>query len=310
MKKSWKDALLSSGIPLEHTVAGIFRKLKLDEPIEFKYLRNNELGVSTVFSIDLQVSHIYLEHNMWVDYFVECKYRHDSVNWVFTPEEKNWRNFEFDASDMFNVIDNVSDSLYLNLDKFGFSETNYTLCNKGIELTTEGSNPKSIMQAIQQLAYAVGNQAPRAIEHQLEGMLGRPGPVWSLTPILVTTAQLWRIKPAQSLEMIRDASKLEDIADKCDSLVLHEPPDNLLRAYTNQKFASIFSAEQHNRLNKLFKAAGKNSFDFFIDVFSTYHPSYFLICHVSAFEQEVKGIMRLFDDETAIVKRPNEKIHE
>jgi hypothetical protein len=61
MAINWKDALLGSGVPLEYSVRSILEKLGISDTREYKYLRPNEDGVETEFSIDLQASHINLE---------------------------------------------------------------------------------------------------------------------------------------------------------------------------------------------------------------------------------------------------------
>jgi hypothetical protein len=45
--KTWKDHLLSSGVPLEHTVAKALRSLGLMDVSEYKYVRSDEAGIPT-----------------------------------------------------------------------------------------------------------------------------------------------------------------------------------------------------------------------------------------------------------------------
>jgi len=90
-KKSWKDHLLSSGLPLEHSVIRELKQHGFLSPREFQYERKNEHGVPTLFSVDVEATNILAERKIWLDLLIECKYRHDSTQWVFNPDEYDWR---------------------------------------------------------------------------------------------------------------------------------------------------------------------------------------------------------------------------
>lgn len=49
----WKDALLKTSLPLEHLVAEKLGKQKFDIWGEFSFVRENEHGLETEFSVDL-----------------------------------------------------------------------------------------------------------------------------------------------------------------------------------------------------------------------------------------------------------------
>ncbi len=82
--KDWKEHLLSSGIPLEHSARQVLQRYASGRVSEFRFERANENGIPTVFSVDLNATLI--TEDFWLEVFVECKYRHDNVVWVFTPE--------------------------------------------------------------------------------------------------------------------------------------------------------------------------------------------------------------------------------
>ena len=98
----------------------------------------------------------------------------------------------------------------IDLDILGKFGQTYPMCEKGIELLRDDSNPKTIEQALRQLHYAVTAKALDAIHHQLI-MLQAVGDVTHISvvvPIIVTTAELWRLKPGTTVESIRDASEI------------------------------------------------------------------------------------------------------
>jgi hypothetical protein len=316
MNKSWKEHLLSSGVPLEHSVAETVQNLGLSGPTEFKYERPNELGIPTVFSVDVHASQVNIRPGqVWIDFFIECKYRHDSIKWIFTPQEDNYLNFEFNERDLYNVLDQFADGFELNTSDDPTVQSRYSLCSRGIEILPQGPNPKSIDQAVQQLAYAISDQTAEAIDHQAKHMLGRPSPVWLLVPIIVTTASLWRIRLGQTLDMIRKATDIDAIAEPRTIVVLHEPPDNLLRRFTRDRLRSRFSEQEQALLDRQLERIGANSFDVFCDAIATYHPSYWIICHYSHLKSELQFILDRFAGRDVVCRRkiqrgrPNKRLH-
>lgn len=316
MSKSWKEHLLSSGIPLEHSVIETIQTLGLSGPTEFKYERPNELGIPTIFSVDVHASKVPIPPSqVWIDFLIECKYRHDSVKWIFTPEAHSYPNFEFDERHLYNVLDYFSDGFELNMSQHPFDHSRYPLCSKGIEILPKGPNPKSIDEAMQQLAYAVSDQTAEAIEHQFKHLLGHPSPVWLLIPIIVTTAQLWLLKPNQTLDMIRNADDISNVAEPRKIVVLHEPPDNLLRRFSGDKLKSRVSEREEASLDHQLAAVGIHSFGFFCDLRATHYPSYWIICHHSELENELQFILHRFGDTDVVSKRkikkgsPNKRLH-
>lgn len=307
MNKSWKEHFLSSGVPLEHSVAETVRSLDLSGPRKFKYERPNELGIPTVFSVDIHASRVDIGSSpIWIDFFIECKYRHDSVSWIFTPEEQSYHNFEFGVEKLYNVLDDFSDGLILN-PSLPFEHDSHPLCNRGIEITEKGPNPKAIDQAIQQLAYAVADQTAEAIEHQARHLIGSPSPVWLLVPIVVTTATLWRMRAGQTLDMIRKATDVSEIADLTPLVVLHEEPDNQLRQFTRTRLKSRFPKEEQRSLSLKLKEFHRYDFNSFCDIRATHHPSYYIICDYTHLKEALQTILNTFSSAEAVSLRKKEK---
>lgn len=304
MNKSWKEHLLSSGVPLEHSVAETVQSLGLSGPTEFKYERPNELGIPTVFSVDVRAAQVNIRHSqVWIDFFIECKYRHDNIKWIFTPQEENYLTFEFNERDLYNVLDQFADGFKLNTSDDPSVQSRYPLCSRGIEILPQGPNPKSIDQAVQQLAYAISDQTVEAIDHQTKHMLGRPSPVWLLVPIIVTTASLWRIRLGVTVDMIRKATDIDAIAEPRMIVVLHEPPDNLLRRFTRDRLRSRFSEQEQALLDRQLNRIGSHNFDFFCDVRATHYPSYWIICHYSQLKSELEFILDRFAGGNVVSRR-------
>jgi hypothetical protein len=136
-----------------------------------------------------------------------------------------------------------------------------------------------------------------------------------LVGIVVTTAAIWRIRPGQTIDMIRDAADIEAVAEPKGVVVLHEPPDNLLRRFTMDRLKSRFSEKRQAYLDAKLEGIGRHSFDFFCDARATYYPSYWIICHYTHLKAELEGILNRFGTGSVLSKRktskrrPNKSFH-
>lgn len=293
MSKKWKDFLLSSGLPLEHDVKQILEKHNIIRPIEYRYERHNENGVPVVFSTDIYGTHI-TDQNIFLELLIECKYRHNSVQWIFTPSKYYPIIDKF--SDVFITLDELSDEKRINESKINSAADRYDLCSKGVEILNDKFNPKSIKQCVQQLKFAVVNVTADALRDQVDRAYGESNPIFVIVPIIVTTAQLWRIKPELSMEDILEAKELEEVAVKKDILILQDEPDNELIRYTQKKFEEHFTQEQKIELD----AQMKNGFEFYVRTFSQNHPSMFVVINYDRFESSIKNLISFFGQDSLL----------
>ena len=308
-KKTWKDHLLSSGVPLEYSVIRIFEELGISDPGEFSYERKTPDGLSQVFSVDVHARKHDVRRKLYIECLVECKYRHDGTNWVFVPRdyaEIFGRGPGF--ADLFVTLDQCCVDRKLDrsvLEKF---EQTYPLCARGIELLPDDANPKTIEQAVQQLRYAVVAKVIDAIEWQIfmsDPDISDVTPMYVIVPIIVTTAQLWRLKVGASVEDIRSAEDIKDVADPHDVLVLHQRPDNLDERDTKQRMSETF-APMKKELNDLFKQTGYG-FGVFSSRFATDTPSMFIIISYKRVKTAMKNLNSFFATDRLIIKRETKK---
>lgn len=250
MAKSWKDALLRSGVPLEGDVKRYLDRRECMSRFEFSYLKPDENKIERQFSYDIDSSYIRPPH--FVNFLIECKYRHESVQWVFLPDEYGGPD-EHDA----NVVVHPCDH-FVSL-KFPFRgqfpRRLASCCSKGVEITNEGPNEKSISQALAQIAFGFAPQVADACEHQVLRLLGSSEWIFYHIPIIVTTASLFRLMPEVSVHAIRDASNLEDIATKHHTLVQTYHAGVELTDYNRRTFEQMRA-----KLNDKILARSINSF--------------------------------------------------
>ncbi len=297
--KTWKDHLLSSGLPLEQSVIQTLRSLGIEDPREYKYERLNEQSVPTIFSVDI---HAMMIGNVWLEFFIECKYRHPGTQWVFTPDQHSIsRDDSF--PDTFIILDHLTDWI-LDRSSLDRHASDYMLCGKGVELVNNDANPKSIEQAIQQLRYALIEEAADSIIHQTDGLLGPINPIFVLVPIVVTTADLWRLKPDATVESIRTASVLDEVAEQQTVLVVQQPPDNELTRHTTKRFGERIGDEQRKNFALKNKSFFSN-YNHFLSYFSSYYPAYFYVVNYNHFSDAIQKLIAILRDPKLPKKKAN-----
>jgi hypothetical protein len=161
----WKDFILQSGLPLEFEVKKVLSDFGFWSEYEFSYLRNDENNLENEFSYDIDSTMDIGKHRF--NLLVECKYRHDSTNWLFIPEEYNESDRGIGTTDFRNTNDFFYKENYSDFFRILNFKTLAPLCSKGIEISTTGHNPKSITQAITQLSFGLANKVVDAMKIQL-----------------------------------------------------------------------------------------------------------------------------------------------
>jgi|SRR5438477_1426406 len=302
-KKTWKDHLLSSGLPLEYSVIRIFEELGIRDPGEYSYERKTSDGLSQVFSVDVHAKKVDPKRDLHIECLVECKYRHDGTKWVFMPREYGEIFMSGPSfAKLFVTMDQCCVDRELDrsvLEKF---ENTYPLCARGIELLPEDANPKTIEQAVQQLRYAVVAKAIDAIEWQLIPW-GDTTPMHVIIPVIVTTAELWRLKVGMTVEDIRGAEEITTVADPHDVLVLLQKPDNLNERDTRERFQEAFSTQKQTELKGLFAQTRNYSFNIFMSEFATHTPSMFIVISYKRVKTAMKNLHSFFASDRLIKKR-------
>lgn len=225
--------MLGSGLPLEYEVK---RHLELKGCIanfEYSYLRSNETNVERQFSYDVDGAYIKDEH--FVTFMIECKYRHPTTQWVFTPEIYGGPN-ELSENDFMHPFDHFVPKEF----PFGgpFPRVLGPACSKGIELGDSGDNDKSINQAVMQLAYAFAVKIGDAIEHQVERLLVRDV-IFYHVPVIVTTADLFRLYDGVGIEDIKAADAIQEVATPETCLVMDYTTGVELRRYNEQVLSAV-----------------------------------------------------------------------
>jgi len=299
----WKEYLLKSGIPLEYEIKEFLDKKLCVSNFEYTYFRKDKSDVLTEFSYDIDSSYINPPH--FVDLMIECKYRHESTKWLFLPESYGGPN-EIGFTSFMHPNDHFNEQGHFRFSNFPFQLA--PLCSKGVEITSQGQNPKTITQAISQISYAMAEKVTDGIYHQVDEILSKNfnGTIFYNIPIIITTAELYRIKENSSIDLIKKSDNLEEIATKENCLVIKNNAGVDLENYNlsiYQKFINEFGRE---KLEKKLNTFNKD-LDFVMSVIAKHYcPSCLVVIHYS---KENNGLIDFFDYIDRVIK-PDKEIFE
>jgi hypothetical protein len=299
-KNAWKDHLLRSGLPLEFEVKKFLDEYGCISNMERTYLRNNEVQVPAEFSYDIDSSYIKGEH--FIDLMIECKYRHESVRWVFLPETYGSID-EISHTGFMHPVDHFNTHVYRNSD---FPIAFGPLCSKGVELTSDGANPKTITQAIAQLAYAMADKVTNAILHQTDEVLSThfKSTTFYNIPIIMTTAQLYRLREKVDIKTIKASELLEDIATNEPFLVLKAKSGSDLLKYNQEIFRNFIMERGPEELTTKLKSFSDNPWFILDHIAKNNCPNSIVVIQHTT---DNRGLVKFFEFINRVIK-PDQEI--
>ena len=256
--KKWKDALLSSGLPLEATVAACLERHGAHVFGEYEFPTVNLDGDQLLRSVDL--------HAYWdlpaadLNVAVECKYRRDGVCWFFMPPKlaklraTDWLTNCFVSPFVPpwycpTVITPPTVKFGHHPSKDGFV---FPVVSKGVEIIPgrqgtdkeDAANETAIRNALVQVRYGSASM-----------MFGFPPlPIDSLpsylnqrfrfiVPMVVTTAELLVFREGVGVSEVRSADLPSDLAISVPALIQDvDAPDQLLGRHIKMSLAENYSA--------------------------------------------------------------------
>lgn len=209
---------MKSGLPLEYEVFDYLEKKGCQSRFEYSYLKLNENAVETEFSFDIDAAYIKGEnHEHYFNLMIECKYRDESTNWLFLPY--SYDSYDLRHTCFLHELDVFNKELkypYINPEMPQIGKA----CTKGIEIASTGHNPKSITQAVNQLNYAMASNILSSLDNQYTVALANDTIFYHI-PIIVTTANIYRMEEGTCIADIKNSSSIEDFSTKEDCIVLN-----------------------------------------------------------------------------------------
>lgn len=237
--KKWKDALLRSSLPLENMVAELLSKKNFESNGQFSYLRKNEHNISTEFSVDLEAFTLIGlgkgRYGATLNLLLECKYSHPTVKWVFSPVP--FGNY---LIGYINYFEELCTKRIVKSDPLYDFENGLIYCTRGIALHEKDVDEKSIEHGLSQLRFALPNLVEQMLSAQMSKLHDEDLNIAIICPVLVTTAPLYVLKPDLDFEAYQKSNCIEDVAEKVDSLVVHQSISPQLSKYIDEIIANLY----------------------------------------------------------------------
>ena len=252
---------------------------------EYSYLRPDENAIEREFSYDIDAA--YIKDPCFVKLMMECKYRHESTAWFFLPNECDIA-IEILPYDLLHPMDHFISIEFPRRIEAGDLGP---LCSKGIEITPTDHNEKSITQAVCQLSYALAEQIASAITSQVS-RFSEYSHMFFHVPVIVTTAQLYRLREGVCIESIKDATDFHEVADQLDCVVMSNMIGTHLRMHNRSVFGNMRKRLGDDLLRKHLCTFTDDLNHFFSVMESHYCPTAIAVINYSTAH---KGLDMLFD---------------
>ena len=282
-ESKWKETILRSGLPLEYELKNYLSEKGCISNYEFSYIRKDDSNGERAFSYDLDSSLTRDPH--FVKFMIECKYRHPNTKWIFLPSEYGGPD-DIYSIDFMHPLD-----LFCEVQSACLQDPYYPefapLCSKGVEIFEKETNNKTLDQATSQIAYAFADQITESIENQVNKLMVTDT-IFYHVPIIITTADLYLLKPGTTISQIKQASSLSDVANEFDSLILQYSPNielkrhsiDVLYEYFKRETSSIEARANESETIKRKLALYSGNINQLIDIYSN-KPRAFVIFNVS-----------------------------
>ena len=261
--------MLKTSLPLEYLVAEKLSGLKYGIQGEYHYLRPNEQGIPTEFSVDIWAVSPLIKRNigMWanLNYLIECKYCSPGVKWLFAPHTKTDTEHLFERG-LVHVLDKLCTKQIWDPRPLWRLSNHFTMCFKGVELHSRDATFQNIERGRSQLRYGAPRLAVHLIESQMMHFYDEELFIEFICPMLVTTAELYALKSGLKLDDFMSSDSLASISKKVPAIILTNPYSHLFSAFSDELLADLHTKkpaikERLEQLSKLIKKMTGESSD-------------------------------------------------
>ncbi len=221
----WKSKLLSSSVPMEYEVAKMLVSANFSISSDYTYERKNDKDFLTDFSVDIHATS-YLPNNedfeAILELLVECKYRHgDNNKWLFFRDPNTEEMSTFILGHTIRKIDQFSRVFFAPNSTVDFDEQ-AICCIKGVEIDiSNGSvHDSEIKHGLTQLQYSLPRLLTDSIYFNVLSHEEDNKP-FLFCPILLTTSEIFVANENISIDTVKTASELKDIATLTEFIVFY-----------------------------------------------------------------------------------------
>ncbi|QTA86329.1 hypothetical protein [Desulfonema magnum] len=221
----WKNALLSSGMPLELEAAKILTTNGFTVHSNYKYDQGDSRFVKDI-SVDLHAK-AYPPFSdsdgitAQVELLVECRQRHSDATWLFLPDLNKPDFSPVTLGNTLRVIDKFS-SYVIESDAAVAFDADMPICQKGLEIDmVKGDADESAFRhGLSQLQYALPRLLTENVLSYIEVQPDKNIP-FLFCPVFLTNSQLFVLNKDTTSEQIQACSEIREIATESPCLVMY-----------------------------------------------------------------------------------------
>jgi len=274
--KSWKDYFLKSGLPLEYEVKKTLVSKGCVVWDEYSYLKEDEQKLEKEFSYDIDAS--YWPGGHGVGLMIECKYKTKTTDWLFLPDPFHYQQ-DVSANSFLHPIDHFTDAFFpfLNSIYNKICEPLGPFCLKGVELLNDKFDETTIFRAINQLSYAFIGNVIESFSNQIS-VKTFAQTIFLHIPIIITNAELYVCKEDMTINAVKTATTVDQIATKQNFLLFHNKAGAALRTHNLSSLQSYFTSLGDDVFKTKVRSFTQD-INHFIDVLASSFPEVVLIMH-------------------------------
>jgi hypothetical protein len=234
--KKWKHSLLSTGVPLEHSVANLLSDIPgLHVTREYCFDRIEE-GQAKQHSADFLATFQSTPHNLAISFLIEAKYRQPNTTWAYRPKAFH-ASASPTLSQFFVGLDALTPGITLNTQEIDTYGKYFPAGVNPIEFRPKSGGDFDVVTYVddgtRQLTFATAKRVSDSLISQTRCGDAVFTPLHIIVPIAVTTSALTLFSKPYTVRDVEQASAPEDLYG------VHGESGEITRLFTFQRLDNV-----------------------------------------------------------------------
>ncbi|OHB67333.1 MAG: hypothetical protein A2V70_00155 [Planctomycetes bacterium RBG_13_63_9] len=247
-KAHWREELLASGLPLESDAARLLVSKGFRVVSDFKFTRAESGVVRDCFVQLLAGTSLGPsdpdQPTGSLELVFECRHRSSGAAWLYLSDPNPREKSPITPGHTVRVVDTFS-SFAVDGDATVAFDRQLPACYKGVEIDVERGSVADVEPSggLAQLQYALPRVVVEIISRNLTGPPGRNVP-FLFCPVLLTTARLLVADEGLSVERVKRASELLELAHEVPYLTVYSDYGPDFQSHCQREFGALEALER------------------------------------------------------------------
>lgn len=250
----WKSKLLSSSVPMEYEVARTLVERGFAIDADYSYARE-DAGITKDFSVDIRATGYppFRSSKLLatIELLVECKHRHRGNKWLFFQDPNIEEMSPFMLGHTIRAVDSFSSTFFPENSTDSFDQQSI-FCIKGVEIDASNGNvyDTEIKHGLAQLQYALPRLLTDSIQFNIRNHQEDNLPFF-FCPILLTTSEILVANSDISIQLVENASTLEELSTPARYVVVHSDCNPDFERHRQFACSTLARLENHTTTKSL-----------------------------------------------------------